>query len=221
MTQRLRTSFAALLAGPTAAESARGLTTALPASAKMRDVSWERPYAILDFSRELGELGVTLRVSEVMDQIAYTATEIAGVAGVILKVEGETVGTEAHPFTGEGLLFRCLHRRLSPEWLGTLSPSQVLDLFITLIPDREKMWKLMGPRARATYGRPQDLEASAFSEGLGAWRAYRVVQEKIDNDRAEVVIGGSVTREGTTELDARYRATMVREDGHWKWEFPE
>lgn len=221
VTGYLRAAFEALLAGPTADESGRGLTTELPASAKLRGVSWERPYAIIDFSRELGELGGTLRVSGAVDQIAYTATEIGGVAGVILKVEGERVGTEQHPFTGEGLLFSCLHRRLTPEWLGTLSPSQVLDLFIALIPDREKMWKLMGPRARATYGRPEDVEASAFSEGLGAWRAYRVVEEKVEQGRAQVVIGGDVTREGMTERDARYRATMVRENGYWKWDFPE
>lgn len=218
---RVRAAVRALLAGPTAAEKSKGYYSSLPANARLLDVSYERPVVRLNFSRELERIGGTARVGALLDELAYTAASIPGIKGVILEIEGERAGTDEHPFTGEGFLFRLLHPPADSAWARRLAPADALDLFIAAIPDRAEMWKLMGPDARRTYGAASGIDVSGFAEGLGSWRAYRVTRQKASGNEASVVIAGRQVLEGNVEPNARYTARMVREDGRWKWELPE
>jgi len=216
----VRAGILALLAGPTAAEKAQGFFSSLPDGAGLIGARVERPYVYLNFSGALEETGGTARVKAILDELAYTAASVRGVKGVILAVDGEQAGTEEHPFTGEGALFRSLHPPVDGPWAARLAPADALDLFLVAIHEPGEMWRLMGPAARREYGSPAGIDVAAFAEGLGSWRNYRVLSEKIEGDRATVVIADRQVLEGQVEPDARYSATLVREEGRWKWELP-
>lgn len=216
---RLGKAIEVLLEGPTDEEESQGLTSEAEGAAKLLNVEVARPYAILDFSSDLDSMGGSARVDGFLKQLAFTASEIDGVQGVVLKVEGEPRGTEDSPFTGEGVLFDSLHRPLEKEWLESLSPEDVLGLFIVVIPDTDLMWQLMGPVSQAAYKRPTGIEWSAYAEGLGNWVNYEVLEKSVDGDTARVTIGGMQVLEGMAE-DARYNAFLVKVDGVWRWDFP-
>lgn len=101
---RLNAAVNELLKGPSSEQSGQ-LFTQLPEGVKLLGVEIEPPYATLDFSAELENMGGSARVFGVLDQLVYTATELDGVDDLILKMEGEQVGTTERPFTGDGLLF--------------------------------------------------------------------------------------------------------------------
>lgn len=208
-----------LQTGSTAEEKEQGLFSNLP-EAELLEVTVQRPYITLNFSEEFAQVGGTYRVSAIVEQLAYTMSAIPGIKAVILQVEGRQVGTEENPFTGEGLLFDKLTINPAGEETASLGPADALDLFIAVIPDTEKMWAMMGPRAREIYKQPSDIEYAAFSEGLGSWRDYEVTEEKIEGDMALVTIRGDQVLEGMEQPDATYTAYMVKENGRWKWDFP-
>lgn len=212
-----RAAVAALVQGPTEEERRQRLASSIPSGTRLLGARWQRPYLHVDFGPELEQVGGSAAVQGLLDQLAWTLTEMEGVGAVILEIEGEQVGTADRPFTGQGFLFRALRRPLGP-WQARLGPAQALDVFIASVGDRERMWALMGPSARRQFGSPEGIEVEAFSEGLGAWRAYRVVEERVDGDRATVTIGGRQHLEGVEYPDARYTARMVREQGVWKWD---
>jgi len=208
-----------LQAGPTAEEKKQGLSNSIP-TAQLLDIEVQRPHVILNFSKEFEQVGGTYRVGCIIDQLTYTMSAIPGIKSVVLKVEGEQVGTTEHPYTGEGLLFARLTIDPDSELSATLGPADTLDLFIAIIPDAEKMWALMGPQAREIYKQPSGIETSAFGEGLGSWKNYYVVEENIEGNIAVVIIKGDQILEGTEHKDATYTAYMVKENGTWKWDFP-
>ncbi|HEX6971219.1 MAG TPA: GerMN domain-containing protein [Limnochordia bacterium] len=104
----VREAIISLLAGPTPAERAAGLTTEIPAGTRLLGVHVRDGIAYLDFSAELERTAGTLAISALLDQIAHTAAAVDGVERVVLLVEGERVGTSEHPFTGDGFLFDTL-----------------------------------------------------------------------------------------------------------------
>jgi hypothetical protein len=217
---RLEAAVAALLEGPTGDEKAQGLSSEAEDAAGLISVSISRPYAVLDFSSRLQQMGGSARVSGFLGQLAHTASDIGGVKGVVLKVEGQVMGGDDMPFTGEGVLFESLHRPLDAQWLKTLGPSDILDLFIVVVPDTGLMWELMGPASRMAYKEPGGIDWTAYAEGLGSWRGYKMIEETVEGDRAWVTITGDQTLEGMFEPAARYTAHMVRVDGVWRWDFP-
>ncbi len=217
---RLEKAIEVLLEGPTGEEENQGLSSQAKGAARLLGVKVVRPYAVLDFSSDLNSMGGSARVDGFLKQLAFTASEVDGVKGVVFKVEGEIRGTENSPFTGEGVLFDSLHRPLERQWLESLSPEEVLDLFVVVIPDTDLMWQLMGPVAQAAYERPAGIEWSAYAEGLGSWVDYEVLEKNVEGDTARVTIGGRQVLEGIVEEDARYRAFLVKVDGVWRWDFP-
>ena len=113
---RLSLALEALLRGPTPEEQqgSRPLMTQLPQGTRLLGVRIEGDTGYLDFSRELERTAGTMRLSGLLRQIVFTATEVAPVRRVVLLVEGDRVGTEQHPFTGDGLLFGELTRERLP-----------------------------------------------------------------------------------------------------------
>jgi|Deesub1362A_J573_1020465.scaffolds.fasta_scaffold00035_95 hypothetical protein len=215
---RLRAAVDELLKGP-AAEEADRLYSQIPENVELLGVEISRPYATLDFSAELEQMGGTTRVFGTLDQLTWTATTLDEVSGLILEVEGERVGTDEHLFTGEGVLFDRLYRPAAGDWAREASPAKCLETFlVTIGPNVEEMWSWMGPRARELYGTPENIDWTALAEDLGSWRDYEVVEEIIRDDVATVTIKGDRVVEGTPEPDAAYPARMVREDGIWKWD---
>lgn len=107
---RLRAAMEELLKGPAAAEADR-LYSQLPADAELLGVEVSPPYATLDFSAALERVGGSARVLGILNQLAYTGTEFEEITDLILKVEGEQVGTDERPFSGEGVLFDTLTRQ--------------------------------------------------------------------------------------------------------------
>ncbi|HOB21416.1 MAG: GerMN domain-containing protein [Firmicutes bacterium] len=96
----LKAAFSALLAGPTEEEKQQGLSSQLPADAKLLDVKVEDGIAYLDFSRELEQVGGSARVLGILKQIGFTATEVPGIEGAWLLIEGKKVEV----FSGEGAI---------------------------------------------------------------------------------------------------------------------
>ncbi|KJS77902.1 MAG: hypothetical protein JL56_02055 [Desulfotomaculum sp. BICA1-6] len=205
--------------GPSNTEKEQGLVNSLP-DAKLLDLTVERPHVMLNFSQEFEQFGGTARLHAVLEQLTWTMSSVPGIKSVVLMIEGERVGTEERPFTGEGSLFKNLTMDPAAETIATLSPADTLDLFIAVIPDIEKMWALMGANARGVYESSGNIEYTAFSEGLGSWKNYQVTEEKIEGDMAIVTIKGDQVLEGEEQPDAAYTAYMVRENGQWKWDFP-
>mgnify|MGYP000492409537 CR=1 FL=1 len=215
---RLRAAMEELLKGP-APEDQNRLFSQLPDGVKLLGVAVSRPYATVNFSAALEQMGGAMRVRGTIDQLTWTATALEEVSGLFLEVEGERVGTAERPFTGEGLLFDKLYRPAAGDWAREASPTKCLETFmVTIGPNVEEMWRWMGPRARDLWGTPDNVEWTALAEGLGSWRDYEVVDEIIAGDVATVIIRGDQVLEGIPEPDATYRARMVREDGVWKWD---
>lgn len=208
-----------LYEGPTGQEKKQGLVNNLP-EAELLDLKYERPHIILNFSREFEQFGGTSRLFAVLEQLTRTMSSIPGIKSVVLMVEGERVGTEERPFTGDGAIFDDLTIDPANTGMTDFSPTDVLDLFIAAIPEVDKMWALMGPNARDVYGEAARIEYSAFAEGLGNWKNYRVTEENIEGDIAVVIITGDQVLEGEEQPGAVYTAYMVRENGQWKWDFP-
>lgn len=217
--QLLRAAIERVIAGPDDEERTAGLTGAIPADTRVLSVVIERPYAIIDLSREFEDVGGTARVSGMLDQLVNTAVEFLGVKAVELRIEGEPV-CDDRPFTGEGVTqpYGRLLPWLDEEWLAGLFPDDVLDLFIAAIPDPDAMWELMAVRPREIYAGRRESMVTELSEGLGAWRGYELTSVTVDGDRASVVIEGHVTREGMSEY-ATYDALLTRVDGRWRFDF--
>lgn len=207
-----------LMEGPTELEKKDGLSSAMPACALL-GCKYQRPFIYLNFNAGLEKIKPG-QEETVLRQLLFTLTSLRGVKGVVLQINGRRTGVAGYPFTRKGLIFRALVPFPGDPVLAGCGPADYLDLFIASIPEREAMWALMGPKARKTYRSSTLLETSAFAEGLGAWRGYRMVEEKITGKTAGVVIKGSPVLEGRLEKDKVYRALMVEDGGVWKWELP-
>jgi spore germination protein GerM len=79
--------------GPTAAEEKRGIVSALTKSIKIRHAEIKNGIADIDVSREFTEGIQGDAAAGRVNQIYYTATQIAGVKGIIIRVNGKPVKT--------------------------------------------------------------------------------------------------------------------------------
>ncbi len=88
-----------LMKGPNDAETANGLTTAIPAGTRVRQMDVEGDVAIIDFNGSLGQVSGASEIQGMLAQIVYTATSVKGVKKVLLKLEGSdnfTLGGEGY-----------------------------------------------------------------------------------------------------------------------------
>ncbi len=89
----LENAFIELLKGPTQKEKKKGILTAFPENVKIRKVSIKNGIAELDFSSSIENgSGSDILMSRI-DQIIWTATQIEGVKGVLIKINGRTKST--------------------------------------------------------------------------------------------------------------------------------
>jgi germination protein M len=100
-------SMKALLAGPTAAEQAAGLGTAIPAGTRLLELSIDAGAATVDLSQEFGSGGGSLSMTSRVAEVVYTLTKFPTVRSVRFLVEGQPVDA----LGGEGLVLSEPQRR--------------------------------------------------------------------------------------------------------------
>jgi len=82
----------ALLAGPTAEEQARGLTTPIPPGARLRSLAIVDGTATADFNRQIEAQDETQQVRALRRCIELTLLQFPTVQRVVIAVEGQTTG---------------------------------------------------------------------------------------------------------------------------------
>ena len=98
--QRLAVVIEALLESPTSPDIEAGAGTAIPKGTRVMDVAIKDGVAIVDLSRDFASGGGSLSMQLRVAQVVYQATQIEGVAGVRVAIDGEVVDT----IGGEGFL---------------------------------------------------------------------------------------------------------------------
>ena len=92
----------ALLKGPTAAERAHGLGSAVPAGTRLLRLSVRSRVAVVDLSSRFASGGGSASMFARLGQLVYTLTAVRGVDAVNLRIEGRPVRV----FGGEGLVLQ-------------------------------------------------------------------------------------------------------------------
>lgn len=103
-----------LLAGPTAAERAAGVSTSIPADAEVLGVAVAGDVASVNLSREFelsAELGVLVRR---LGQVVYTLTEVPGVDRVRFRIDGEPELVVGEDGRARGSVSRRDYARIAP-----------------------------------------------------------------------------------------------------------
>lgn len=107
---------AALAAGPTAAESARGLSSAVPGDTRVLGASVAGHTLTIDLSPSFEQGGGTAMMMGRLNQLFYTLTRPKDVGSVVLEVGGRRVSA----FAGEGIMVPSPWRRADapdkPVW---------------------------------------------------------------------------------------------------------
>lgn len=90
----------ALLAGPTQAERASGLTSAVPAGTKLLGISIKNGVATVDLTSRYQSGGGSLSMKARLAQVVYTLTQFPTVRAVLFHLDGKPVDV----FSGEGIV---------------------------------------------------------------------------------------------------------------------
>ena len=98
--KRVKFVVEALLVGPTAEEAKKGISSAVPKTAKLLGVRKENEVVLLDFSQDIEKGGGTGLMEAMLAQIVFTATQFPDIAKVRILVENRRV----QYLGGEGLL---------------------------------------------------------------------------------------------------------------------
>ncbi len=119
-----------LFAGPNAAETAAGVTSAVPAGSALRGVAIARGVATVDVSSAFAGPGARTQIRMRLAQLTYTVTQFPTVSRVRLEVNGRVVssidGAPVPQPSGRGNFFRLLPAILvSRPAIGARVPSTV------------------------------------------------------------------------------------------------
>jgi germination protein M len=90
----------AVLAGPTAGETARSISTAIPAGSQLLDLSIANGVATVNLSSEFESGGGSASVLTRLGQVVYTVTQFPSVKSVQFQIEGRA----ASAFSGQGVV---------------------------------------------------------------------------------------------------------------------
>ncbi len=93
-------AMTSLLAGPTAAERAAGMSTTVPAGTTLRGVSVANGTATVDLSKTYESGGGSMSVMARLAQVVYTMTQFPTVQRVVFRLDGTPVTV----FSGEGVI---------------------------------------------------------------------------------------------------------------------
>lgn len=96
----LRAALEALLAGPSAGEQAKGLTTEIPQGTRLRGVTVREGVAVIDLSEAIGSGGGSSSMRGRLWQIVYTGSQLPQAQQVRIIIEGQ----ERQALGGEGVL---------------------------------------------------------------------------------------------------------------------
>lgn len=113
--ERLAGALAALIVGPSPAEEARGLSSAVPPETRVLALELEGDLVTVDLSAAFETGGGTAMMIGRLEQLFYTLSQPREVARVALFVEGERVRV----FSSEGLMIANPWRRPEgelPRW---------------------------------------------------------------------------------------------------------
>jgi len=110
----------ALCAGPSASETAAGLTSAVPAGTHLLGLSIDGTTAHVDLSAEFASGGGSLSMQARVAQVVYTLTRFTTVESVTFALEGKAVDA----LGGEGLMLGEAQRR--SDW-RSLEPAIFVD----------------------------------------------------------------------------------------------
>ncbi len=80
----------ALLAGPSASEGARSITSAVPAGSQLLGITIADSVATVNLSKEFESGGGSASVTTRLGQLVYTVTQFPKVTSVVIQIEGET-----------------------------------------------------------------------------------------------------------------------------------
>jgi Spore germination protein len=90
----------AVLAGPSASEAGRSITTAIPDGSQLLGITIESGVATVNLSKEFESGGGSASVLTRLGQMVYTLTQFPKVTSVVFQIEGETRTT----FSSEGVV---------------------------------------------------------------------------------------------------------------------
>jgi len=90
----------ALLAGPTEAETASGIRSAIPAGTRLLGISIDRGVAIIDLTSEYESGGGSLSMQARLGEVVYTLTQFPTVQKVSFRLDG----TPVKVFSSEGIV---------------------------------------------------------------------------------------------------------------------
>ena len=94
----------ALLAGPTAGETGRSISTAIPTGTQLLDLAIDRSVATINLSAEFVGGGDSAAVQTRQAQVTYTLTQFPTVKSVIFQIEGVQLGDAVTRTTYAALL---------------------------------------------------------------------------------------------------------------------
>lgn len=111
-------ALAALMAGPSAAERALGVSTSIPSGTQFLYVSWDGLYATVNLSHQFASGGGSFPMSARLAQVVFTVTQFAPIKYVSFQLDGKPVTV----FGGEGIVLdhpvaRSNYEQLSPAVL--------------------------------------------------------------------------------------------------------
>ncbi len=102
-----RAAMEALCGGPTGAEKAAGLGTAVPEGARLLGISVDGAVATVDLSGEFASGGGSLSMTARVAQVVYTMTQFPTIKAVAFMLDGERVAA----LGGEGVIVEEPQRR--------------------------------------------------------------------------------------------------------------
>jgi hypothetical protein len=112
-----------LLAGPTAAETAKGISTFIPSGTTLRSVAIEGNEAVVDLSAQFESGGGSLSMQTRVAEVVFTLTALPSVDTVHFSIEGEPRAT----LGGEGIVVDGIGRETLQE--NVLPPIFLEDPF--------------------------------------------------------------------------------------------
>lgn len=131
-----KAAMRALLAGPTAAESAgRTITSGVPDGSRLLGLSIRNGVATVDLSTEFDSGGGSASMQYRLGQVVYTLTQFSTVKSVVFQVEGQTVTV----FGSEGIVLD-----------GPVARDDYYDLLPDIFVDRPAYGAALGNPGRVT-----------------------------------------------------------------------